>query len=194
MTNLNYVFLFYCSLANKQDVSGALDEMDICDHLQLEDLVNTHKIPCRVVCTVSCVIYCIMWYVSCHVIRILLCDTHLIVWYTSYCVICILLCNMFLIVWYVHFSLAIAGDWERLWVGFLKGRYIQGGPVCALVMHKCIMVKVGGKNTRKVCKKLLNFWKTEGKFWKVGGHNKFSRIRVGKCSKTGGNSKFVVDD
>jgi len=29
------------------------------------------------------------------------------------------------------------------------------------VMHKCIMIKVGG-NTRKVCKKLLNFLKQGG--------------------------------
>src|SRR6218665_3552388 len=37
------------------------------------------------------------------------------------------------------------------------------------VMHKCIMVKVGGKqNTQKVCKKQVNFSKTEGKLFKVG--------------------------
>ena len=31
------------------------------------------------------------------------------------------------------------------------------------VMHKCIMVKVGGKrNTHKVCKKQVNFSKTGG--------------------------------
>ena len=30
------------------------------------------------------------------------------------------------------------------------------------VMHKCIMVKVGGEITRKVCKNLLNFLKTGG--------------------------------
>ena len=36
------------------------------------------------------------------------------------------------------------------------------------VMHKCIMVKVGGKrNTHKVCKKQMNFSKTGGKFFKV---------------------------
>ena len=28
------------------------------------------------------------------------------------------------------------------------------------VMRKCIMVKVGGKNTHKVCKRLVNFPKT----------------------------------
>jgi len=39
------------------------------------------------------------------------------------------------------------------------------------VMHKCIVVKVGGKqNTHKVCKKQVNFSKTEGKFFKVGGN------------------------
>src|SRR6218665_3443696 len=38
------------------------------------------------------------------------------------------------------------------------------------VMHKCIMVKVGGKKyTRKVCKKQVNFRKTGGKIVKVGG-------------------------
>src|SRR6218665_3948671 len=38
------------------------------------------------------------------------------------------------------------------------------------VMHKCIMVKVGGKrNTQKACRKQVNFSKTGGKFWKVGG-------------------------
>ena len=38
------------------------------------------------------------------------------------------------------------------------------------VMHKCIMVKVGGKrNTRKACEMQVNLSKTEGKFVKVGG-------------------------
>jgi len=36
-------------------------------------------------------------------------------------------------------------------------------------MHKCIMVKVGGKNTRKVCKKQVNLPKTEGKICKSRG-------------------------
>ena len=37
------------------------------------------------------------------------------------------------------------------------------------VMHKCIMVKVGWKrNTHKVCKKQVNFYKSGGKFFKVG--------------------------
>jgi len=36
------------------------------------------------------------------------------------------------------------------------------------MMHKCIMVKEGGKrNTHKVCKKQVNFSKTGGKFFKV---------------------------
>ena len=35
------------------------------------------------------------------------------------------------------------------------------------VMRKCIMAKVGG-NTRKVCKKVLNFLKTGGKIFEIG--------------------------
>ncbi|XP_022098135.1 ADP-ribosylation factor-like protein 13B isoform X3 [Acanthaster planci] len=35
-------------LANKQDKEGALDEIDICDQLNLEDMVNDSKCPCRV--------------------------------------------------------------------------------------------------------------------------------------------------
>jgi len=47
-------------------------------------------------------------------------------------------------------------------------------------MHKYIMVKVGRKrNTHKVCKKQVNFSKTEGTFFKVGGNNNFR--------ETGGN-------
>jgi len=41
------------------------------------------------------------------------------------------------------------------------------------VMHKCIMVKVGGtRNTRKVCKKQVNLSKTGGKnnFHETGGN------------------------
>jgi len=37
------------------------------------------------------------------------------------------------------------------------------------VMHKCIMAKVGGKNTQKVCKKLLNFLKTGGEICESRG-------------------------
>src|SRR6218665_3021788 len=52
------------------------------------------------------------------------------------------------------------------------------------VMHKCIMVKVGGKrNTRKVCKKQVNLSKTEGKFVKVRGNNNF-RETGRKCTET----------
>src|SRR6218665_4215183 len=37
------------------------------------------------------------------------------------------------------------------------------------VMHKCIMVKVGGKqNTHKVCKKLGEFFENRGEVFKVG--------------------------
>src|SRR6218665_581199 len=49
------------------------------------------------------------------------------------------------------------------------------------VMHKCIMVKVGGKrNTCKACKKHVNFQK-QRKFVKVGGKNNF-RETGGKCT------------
>ena len=65
------------------------------------------------------------------------------------------------------------------------------------VMHKCIMVKVGGKqNTPKVCRKQVNFSKTGGEFVKVGGNNNF-RETGGKCTETGKigeNSKVVIDD
>jgi len=56
-------------------------------------------------------------------------------------------------------------------------------------MHKCIMVKVGGGNTRTVLE-------NRGKFVKVGGIINF-RESEGKCTKTGkigGNQKFGVDD
>ena len=33
---------------------------------------------------------------------------------------------------------------------------VRGVQYVHWVMHKCIMVKVGGKNTRKVCKKQVN--------------------------------------
>ena len=43
-------------------------------------------------------------------------------------------------------------------------------------MHKCIMVKVGGKrNTHKVCKKQGNFSKTGGNFSKQRGNNNFCK-------------------
>ena len=51
------------------------------------------------------------------------------------------------------------------------------------VMHKCIMVKVGGNEIHV-------------KYVKVGGNNSFSETG-GKCTETakiGGSSKFVVDD
>ncbi|XP_041462636.1 ADP-ribosylation factor-like protein 13B [Lytechinus variegatus] len=35
-------------LANKQDQEGALDEIDICDQLDLEEIVRNSKCPCRV--------------------------------------------------------------------------------------------------------------------------------------------------
>src|SRR6218665_1081626 len=55
------------------------------------------------------------------------------------------------------------------------------------VMHKCIMVKVGGKrNTHKVCKKQVNFSKTGwGNFKMKGGNNNFRKTGWGKCTETG---------
>ena len=42
--------MFYIdSLANKQDKEGALDEIDLCERLNLENMVNHFKCPCRVV-------------------------------------------------------------------------------------------------------------------------------------------------
>ncbi|KAK7107434.1 hypothetical protein V1264_015366 [Littorina saxatilis] len=35
-------------LANKQDKADALDEVDICEQLNLESVVNTNKCPCRI--------------------------------------------------------------------------------------------------------------------------------------------------
>ena len=75
--------------------------------------------------------------------------------------------------------------------------YCRGVKYVHWVMHKCIMVKVGGREiTQKACKKLLNLWKTGGKFLKVGGIIIFGN-QGGKCTKTGkigGSWKFVVDD
>src|SRR6218665_3618764 len=56
-----------------------------------------------------------------------------------------------------------SNNWEGFSMLFRGVQYVHW------VMHKCIMVKVGGKNTRKVCKKLLNFLKTEGKIFEIGG-------------------------
>ena len=63
------------------------------------------------------------------------------------------------------------------------------------VMHKCIMVKVGGKrNTQKARKKQVNLSKTGGTFLKVGGEIIILAKQGGNVPKQGGNSKFVVDD
>ena len=45
----NMIFIF--SLANKHDVDSALDEVDVCEQLDLEEMVNESKCPCRVVST-----------------------------------------------------------------------------------------------------------------------------------------------
>ena len=47
---INFVLYFvYFSLANKQDLRGAMDDIDIVQAMGLEDLVNINKCPCRVV-------------------------------------------------------------------------------------------------------------------------------------------------
>ena len=61
-------------------------------------------------------------------------------------------------------------------------KYIEPGPTKGMhddlrgvqyvhwVMHKCIMVKVGGKrNTRKVCKKQVKLFKTGGEICESRG-------------------------
>ena len=49
------------------------------------------------------------------------------------------------------------------------------------------MVKVGGEIiTRKVCRKLLKFWKTGGENFEKQGEIINFRESGGKCSKTGG--------
>lgn len=37
--------IFFSSLANKQDVEGALDELDVVEKLNLEAIVNEQKCP-----------------------------------------------------------------------------------------------------------------------------------------------------
>ena len=39
----------YYRLANKQDVKGAMDDIDIVQMIGLEELVNVNKCPCRIV-------------------------------------------------------------------------------------------------------------------------------------------------
>jgi len=52
-----------------------------------------------------------------------------------------------------------------------------GVQLVQIVMHKCIMVKVGRKqNTQKVCKKHVKLTKSMGKSVKVGGNNIFFEI------------------
>lgn len=44
-----FVFVVYNRLANKQDLDGAMDAADIIDALELDELANRFKSPCRVV-------------------------------------------------------------------------------------------------------------------------------------------------
>ena len=54
------------------------------------------------------------------------------------------------------------------------------------VVHKCIMVKIGGKqNIHKVCKKQVNFSKAGRKFVKVGAEIKNFAKQGGHILKEG---------
>src|SRR6218665_1366030 len=54
------------------------------------------------------------------------------------------------------------------------------------VMHKCIIVKVGGKRyTQKVCKKQVNLSKTGGNIFKSRGEIIIFAKQGGKCTETG---------
>ena len=48
-TNINVFTPFATSLANKQDQESAQDEVDIMEQLDLENIVNINKCPCRIV-------------------------------------------------------------------------------------------------------------------------------------------------
>ena len=47
-TKKQICFIYY-SLANKEDIEGHMDEVEIMQTLQLEDLVNINKCPCKMV-------------------------------------------------------------------------------------------------------------------------------------------------
>ena len=67
----------------------------------------------------------------------------------------------------------------------LSAHFNRGVQYVHWVMHTFIMVKVGGKrNTHKACKKQVNFSKTAGEFFKVGGNNNFRETK-GNVLKTG---------
>lgn len=54
---LFFQHVFYIRLANKQDSSEAVDEVEICESLNVEEVVNQYKCPCRVVSISIDVIY-----------------------------------------------------------------------------------------------------------------------------------------
>jgi len=61
------------------------------------------------------------------------------------------------------------------------------------VMHKCIMVKVGGKrNTRKVCKKACKFYKIRGEICKRRGKRKISWKRGERKWNSENGGKFEI--
>ena len=93
-------------------------------------------------------------------------------------------------------SYSIGGNWKSC--GCRGVQYVHW------VMHKCIMVKVGGKrNTYKVCKKQVNSFKTGGEIFESRGEIIIFANQGGKCSKTGktggkfeicGRQKFSLAD
>jgi len=59
------------------------------------------------------------------------------------------------------------GGWQTNTVGLYRLRGVQ---YVHCLMHKCIMVKLGGNEKHiKYVKKYASFTKSEGKFGKVGG-------------------------
>lgn len=44
----NMSYLSFFRLANKQDVEGAMDEIDLVESLKIEQVVNKYKCPTRV--------------------------------------------------------------------------------------------------------------------------------------------------
>ena len=45
--NFSYNLCF--RLANKQDIPHGMDDVEICEKLHLEDVVNSNKCPCKMV-------------------------------------------------------------------------------------------------------------------------------------------------
>ena len=66
---------------------------------------------------------------------------------------------------------------------------MQGRPVRALcdaaaLIHKCIMVKLGGSDKHIKYVKTRTFYEIRGEILKVRGSNNFLEIGGGKCTET----------